>query len=67
MSSLRAVLEVGPAAGLDDRYIAIHDIVFGAGELNDLRAARAVVVVRMADEQNLDVAEAEAERLDALP
>ena len=67
MSFLRAVLKVGPAAGLDDGYIAVHDVVLGAGKADDLLAARAMVVMRVADEQNLDVAEVETERLDALP
>jgi hypothetical protein len=40
--------------------------VFCAGLLDNLRAARAVIAVRVADEQNLDVAEAEAKRLNAL-
>ena len=39
---------------------------FAPVSLDDLRAARAVVVVRVADEQDLDVAEVEAERFDAL-
>ena len=60
-------MEVCSAAGFDDRHIAIHDVVFGAGEADDLLAARAVVVMRVADEKDFDVAEVEAERFDALP
>ena len=49
-----------------DRHVAGHHIVLCAGLADNLRAARAVIVVRVADEQNLDVAEAEAKRLNAL-
>jgi hypothetical protein len=63
---LVAVLEVGFAARLDDGDVGVHDIVFGAGELLDAGAAGAVVVVGVADEQDLDVAKMEAEGLDAL-
>ena len=61
-----AVLEIGLAAGFDHGDVAVHDVVLCAGELVDRGAAGAVVVVRVADEQNLDVAEVEAEGLDAL-
>jgi len=63
---LCAVGEVGAAAGLDNGHIGIHDEVSGAGELLDAGAAGAVVVVGVADEQNLDVAEVKAEGLNAL-
>lgn len=63
---LRAVLEVGPAAGLNNRYFSGHDVVFSAGEANDFRAARAMVVMGVADEKDFDIAEVEPEIFDAL-
>ncbi len=66
MSGCAAVLEVGFAAGLDDGDVGVHDVIFCAGELEDGGAAGAVVVVGVADEQDLDVAEMEAEGFDAL-
>ncbi len=62
---IRAVLKIGFAAGLDDRDVGIHDGIFGASEADDLGAAGAVVVVRMADEQNLDVFKVEAKGFNA--
>ena len=64
---VRGVIEVGFAAGFDDGDIAIHDLILCAGELLDLGTAGAVVVVGVADEQDLDVAELEAEGFDAFP
>ena len=58
------VLEIGATARLDDGDVAVHDVILCAGELNDRSASRAVVVVRVADEENLDIAKVEAERFD---
>ncbi len=61
-----AVLEVGAAAGLDDGYIGRHDFILCVRLAKDFGAAGAVVVVRVADEQDFDVSEFESKRLDAL-
>jgi hypothetical protein len=66
MRGLAAVLKVGASAGLDNAVVAGHHKIFCAGELENLCAAGAVIVVRVADEQDLDVTEVEAERLNAL-
>ena len=47
--------EVSLAAGLDGRNVGVHDVVFCAGELDDLRAACAVIVMGVADEENFNV------------
>ena len=60
------VVEVGAATGFDNRNIRRHDFVFGMCLAQNLGAARAVVVVAVADEQDLDIAEVEAQGLDAL-
>ena len=62
---LSAVLEVCSAARFDDRNVASHYVILGAGEMDDLRAACAMIAVRVTDEQDFDVAEVEAERFDA--
>jgi len=59
------VVEVGPSAGLNHGDIAIHHFVAGVGFTQNLGAARAMVVVPMTDEKDLDVGEMEAERLHA--
>jgi hypothetical protein len=52
---------------LDDGNIPVHDHIFCAGQPQNLRAAGVVVPVGMADEQNPDIAEMEAELLNAIP
>ena len=61
-----AVLKVASAAIFDDGHIAIHHHVLCAGELLDERAARAVIEMRVADQQNLDIAEVKSQALDIL-
>ena len=60
-----AVVEVRFAAGLDYGDIGVHDVIPGSGELLDAGASGAVVIVGVADEKDFDVAEFEAEGLDA--
>lgn len=61
------VLEIALATVFDLGHVGIHDHVFRAGQLFDKRAAGAMIDVRVADEQDFDVGEAEAQLLDALP
>ena len=63
--SASVVPEIVLAAGLDQRHVGGHDHVSGAGEPFDHRDAGVVIPVRAADEEDLDVAELEAELLDA--
>jgi len=63
---VRAVSKIGFASRFDHRNIWSHYLVFCSGKVDNFGAASAVVVVCVADEQDLDIAEAEAERLDAL-
>jgi hypothetical protein len=58
-----AVLEVGLAARLDDRHVGVYDHVSRAGQLLDGVAGGVVVPVPVADEEDLDVGELEAEPL----
>jgi hypothetical protein len=58
--------EVGSCHPIRRRERRRHHVVFCAGLADDLGAAGAVVVVRVADEQDLDVAEAEAESTSTL-
>ena len=59
-------MEVGFAAGFDNWHVRIHDFVFRVRHFVDLRAARAVIVVPVADEQDLRVGKVKAKCLDAL-
>jgi hypothetical protein len=54
------VVEIGFAAGLDAADIRVHDHVGCAGFLEDMGAAGAVVVVGVADEEDLNLAPVEA-------
>ena len=60
-----AIVKIGAAAGFDDRDIASHDHVAGAGQFFDLGAAGIVVPMGVADEQNLNIGELEAEAFHA--
>src|ERR1700749_1507613 len=60
-------MKVVAAAGLDYRYIGVHDKILGPGQLFDLGASRAMVEMTVADEEDLDIAEVKAESLDAVP
>src|SRR6185437_12064477 len=60
-----AVLKVEFPAGFDDRHVGVHHHVLGAGERLDPGASGVVVKVCVADQENFDVAELEAEVLDA--
>ncbi len=60
------VLKIALAAGLDLGHIRVHDHVFCSGQLLDRRASRAVVPMRVADEENLNVAELKSQFFDAV-
>src|SRR6185437_13445785 len=60
-----AVLKVEFPAGFDDRHVGVHHHVLGAGERLDPGTSGVVVEVCVADQEDLDVAELEAEVLDA--
>jgi hypothetical protein len=62
-----AVLKVAAAAILDYGHISFHHHVLRARQFLDERAAGTVIEVGMADQQNLDIGEAESEPLDILP
>ena len=62
-----AVLEVALAAVFYDGHIAFHHHVLRTGELLDEGAARAMIEVGMADQQDFDIAEAESQVFDVLP
>ena len=61
-----AILEISPATRFDYRHIRVHHKVFGASHFFYPSAPRAVVAMGVADEQDLDVAEMEAELFDAV-
>src|SRR5580692_378525 len=62
---IAAIVEIRSAAGLDNRNIGRHDLIFRMRLAQNLGAARAVVVMRVANEKNLDVAPMQSKRLDA--
>ena len=66
VESAVAVGEVCATARFYDGYVCVHHHVAGAGEVLDCGAAGGVVDVGVADEQDLDVGEAEAELFDAV-
>ena len=57
--------EVLCAAAFDNGNVGVHDHVFRVGHAQDGGAARVVIPVGVADEQDADVGETEAELLDA--
>ncbi len=62
---LTAEGEVLCSTGFDIGYVGVHDHVLRPGFMLDLGAASAMVVVGVADEQNLYIAPVEAEFLNA--
>ena len=63
---VRAVLEISLTARFDDRNVLLHDEVFRSRHFFQRARPCAMVPMRMADEQNLDVAESKAKLLDAI-
>src|SRR6185312_15824372 len=64
--AISAVLEISLATGLNNIHVAVHDVILRASEFLHQRTARAVVPMRMTDEQNLSVAEVKPKFLNAL-
>src|SRR6185369_5946298 len=62
-----AILKIALATRFNYLDVAFHHHVFRACELFDRGAPGAVIVMGVTDEQNLDVAELETQRLHTLP
>ncbi len=64
--AILGVLEVLLPAGFDDRHVAVHHHVLGAGLSLHLGTAGVMIPVRVTDQQDMDVSESVAEFLDTV-
>src|SRR4029077_6392398 len=67
IAELGSAPKIDLSAVLDRGHVSIHHHVFGASQLLDGWAARAVIPMRVADQENLGVAEAKPQFFHARP